>query len=229
MKHYNKLFETFDSLDSPRKDIIIAKINGKKNEKIADKLNVERFPTVYLFKPNDPNFPIKYDSKMTYSQIMKFINTFPVHSTIDSEDSSIKVEENSSIALSGELMELKSAGRILSPSEKSYFEALKSLHSSLKSDDSLPKNIVALLSSLPAPGGHPEKPLVSSLSKLAEQLSRIEKSLKPEEKEEQSTDSDFSMSWIVKYALAFLLGAVSIALYSRLDALEDVVKVSRTQ
>lgn len=64
---YNKLAELVKSAE----DVVIAKIDATANENSA--LNIEGFPTIYLFKPKHEGEPIAYDGDRSLSSLVEFL------------------------------------------------------------------------------------------------------------------------------------------------------------
>ena len=79
---YNKLIHAFNNPKSKlnREDLVIAKINGDKNGKIADQYNVESYPTVMLFAPNDTTFPVEYKYEHKVNDMSMFLNAHLIKS-----------------------------------------------------------------------------------------------------------------------------------------------------
>lgn len=74
----NKLIEEIDSGVFPRKDIVVARIDGEEFELVAEELGVESYPTLYLYKPNDSLYPEKYDFQHKLSHIKNYLQTHPI-------------------------------------------------------------------------------------------------------------------------------------------------------
>ncbi|KAF0981786.1 hypothetical protein FDP41_012443 [Naegleria fowleri] len=59
--------------ESKRSDIKIAKVDGDKYESLSNRLNLEGFPTIYLFKDGNLKNPISHDGPMTAKGVLDFI------------------------------------------------------------------------------------------------------------------------------------------------------------
>jgi protein disulfide-isomerase-like protein len=62
---------------NPKGDVIIVQIDASKNRKIANRYNVNGFPTMKFF-PKGSKKPIEYDGKRTEDSILSFINKHAV-------------------------------------------------------------------------------------------------------------------------------------------------------
>jgi len=59
--------------ESKRTDIKIAKVDGDKYEQLANKVNLDGFPTIYLFKDGNVKSPVVHDGGMTAKSVLDFI------------------------------------------------------------------------------------------------------------------------------------------------------------
>jgi len=88
---YNKLYDHFTTDPQTRKDIIIARIDGDEDPKLADLLSVHSYPRLFLFLPEKPRFPISFDYNHDLNTMIDFLENLPYLSNPDA-----KSEEESS-------------------------------------------------------------------------------------------------------------------------------------
>ena len=74
----NKLVEEIEDGTFPRKDIVIARIDGEEFPDLTDELGVDQFPTMYLYKPNDATYPEKYDYNHKIQFIKGYLSSHPI-------------------------------------------------------------------------------------------------------------------------------------------------------
>lgn len=80
-----KLYPTFNQLIGemasgvfPRKDIVIARIDGEEFPDLEEELQVTKYPTMFLYKPNDSEYPEKYDYSHKLEHIKNYLSTHPI-------------------------------------------------------------------------------------------------------------------------------------------------------
>ena len=74
----NQLIAEMSTGVFPRNDITIARIDAEEFSDIADELGVEKYPTLFLYKPNDAEYPEKYDYSHKMIHIKKYLMTHQV-------------------------------------------------------------------------------------------------------------------------------------------------------
>lgn len=74
----NKLIDEIENGTFPRKDIMFARIDGEEFDKLTEELEIESFPTMYLYKPNDAEYPEKYDYGHKIQHIKNYLSTHPI-------------------------------------------------------------------------------------------------------------------------------------------------------
>lgn len=74
----NKLIAEIETGKFPRKDIMLARIDAEEFTEVADELQVDRYPTIYLYKPNDPEYPEKYDYSHKLTHFKNYLSTHPL-------------------------------------------------------------------------------------------------------------------------------------------------------
>lgn len=307
MPEYNKLFEHFSNPKSKhyREDIVIAKINGDKNSKIADRYNIESYPTVVLFPPNDTKFPMTYQYEQKFHDITKFINAHAVKATGGSSSMSKKdlkqaceplVKKHVEEALDIYTKDLSADGMLLNKEKKQYYDNLEKKVEELmtklseaktgNSGDGEAKKLREELSKLKEEGQKAKntnnnEALASAEKKLRQKLlnenskkfesilagvqnklddiqatindhdlvkikdhlqarkgkkktegTEIDQVEEHDAKKDASTHAvtvaeadSFPYAWAVKYSVAFMAGITCMALYQRLSALDDIIKV----
>lgn len=74
----NKLVDEIENGTFPRKDIVIARIDGEEFTELTEELEIDAFPTMYLYKPNDAEYPEKYDYNHKIQAIKGYLSTHPI-------------------------------------------------------------------------------------------------------------------------------------------------------
>ena len=74
----NQLVEDMDTGEFPRKDIVVAKNDAEEFADIAKVLQVQKYPTMYLYKPNDALYPEKYEYSHNLVHIKQYLLTHPI-------------------------------------------------------------------------------------------------------------------------------------------------------
>lgn len=74
----NTLIEEIDNGTLPRSDIMVAKIDAEEFPLLAEQLEVDKYPTMYLFKPNDLVYPEQYEYSHRLVHIRNYLLTHPV-------------------------------------------------------------------------------------------------------------------------------------------------------
>ena len=74
---YNKLYKHFMEDPKTRKDIVIARVDGGDNGKLADILDVKSYPMLFLVTPHSPGFPITYEYGHNYKDMSMFLDKLP--------------------------------------------------------------------------------------------------------------------------------------------------------
>ena len=97
---YNKLYSHFVDNPKTRKDIVIARVDGGDNAKLADLLDVKSYPMLFLITPHNPGFPITYEYGHNYSDMSLFLEKLP---KLDSSGSNVpRKEKAESLKVEGE-------------------------------------------------------------------------------------------------------------------------------
>lgn len=74
---FNKIYELFTGKNSPRKDILIVKVDGEDAEDISSTFGVGNYPTFLLLNPYDYSFPQRYMYERDYDTMKDFLISLP--------------------------------------------------------------------------------------------------------------------------------------------------------
>lgn len=69
----NEIYEDLNSGKIDRRDFIFMHADGEEWEQLGEKLNVDGYPTIVLYKPGDKDYPETYNFGHDYSSIKNYI------------------------------------------------------------------------------------------------------------------------------------------------------------
>lgn len=72
-KAFDAVYKSLASVYKGDSTVLIARIDGTKNEIDHDRVLVRGFPTIYFFTPNAKDDPIEYDGDRTVQKVQEFI------------------------------------------------------------------------------------------------------------------------------------------------------------
>ena len=79
MPEINKVYNHYMGIHAPRRDIMVARMNGTKNPYLCDQLEIKEYPSLVLFRPRDYKFPVFFKFKSDYPTIKEFLDTMPLY------------------------------------------------------------------------------------------------------------------------------------------------------